>query len=69
MKIAGECVVCGKPAPYTWFCPCCTEAKEKAYKECEELKILNWIDVIIYLNKALTKHKEGGECQKVQQKI
>ena len=59
-----KCVSCGKPAPYTWFCPCCTEAKEQAYKECREKGIDDWYEVIVYRDKALRKHVESGECKK-----
>lgn len=64
-----KCIVCGKAAPFTWFCSCCTLAKEKAYKECRELGISNFYEVLSYRDKALSKHLEEGECQKVQQKI
>ena len=30
------CLICGsKERTWTWYCPCCTEAKEQVYREYE----------------------------------
>ncbi len=50
-----KCLICEDPAPYTWFCRPCTEAKEKYYAECREKGIDNWIDIMIGRDKAMTE--------------
>lgn len=60
-----KCVCCGAPAPLTWFCGCCTAAKEAAYAESRRLGETRWVDVMIRRDKALAEHrtKEHSEVE------
>jgi len=53
-----KCILCGIPAPWTWFCECCTKAKEEAYAESRKLGHNNFNDVISHRDGYLQKHWE-----------
>lgn len=52
-----KCILCESPAPWTWFCPCCTQAKEDSYKQSKEAGILTHVEVMQRREMALRKHK------------
>jgi hypothetical protein len=50
------CLVCGAPAPMAWFCECCTQAKEEAYRISRELGETTHAAVIERRDRALALH-------------
>mgnify|MGYP001568333932 CR=1 FL=1 len=52
-----RCLACDGPAPHTWFCRCCMDAKEAGYAEARRLEITNYGEVIRLRETFLHQHK------------
>lgn len=67
--LRNKCINCGKDSGCRWFCESCTAIKESAYKECRELGINNWFDVIKHRDKKLNEiHTKVGTVISIKKK-